>query len=173
MRAGSPTAPGAPAPGARVLNVQAGQGLRLQLVNAATTRFFRLRLTTSTGAMAPLVRVGGEGGLLDQARIEGTILPPAPGTLDFGFDFGEILLPPGSRADVVAAIPPGATGTLTLWTSDFSRTGQGFASIPTVPVMHLNVTGVAPRRTRSPAARTCAPRRAIRSRRSAHRRRAC
>ena len=36
-RAGSPTAPGVPAPGARVLNVQSGQGLRLQLLNAATT----------------------------------------------------------------------------------------------------------------------------------------
>ena len=67
----------------------------------------------------------------------------APAALNFGYDFGEILLPPGSRADVVAAIPPGATGTLTLWTSDFSRAGQGFANIPTVPVMHLNVTGAA------------------------------
>jgi FtsP/CotA-like multicopper oxidase with cupredoxin domain len=142
-RAGSPTSPGALAAGARVLNVQSGQGLRLPLVNAATTRYFRLRLTTNTGLMVPLVRVGGEGGLLDEARVEGTILPPAPGTLNFGYDFGEILLPPGSRADVVAAIPPGATGTLTLWTSDFARTGLGFANIPTVPVMHLNVTGAA------------------------------
>ena len=51
------------ADGLSTLNVQAGQGLRLQLINPATVRFFRLRLTTSTGALVPLVRIGGQGGL--------------------------------------------------------------------------------------------------------------
>ena len=52
-------------------------------------------------------------------------------------------------ADVVATIPAGATD-LTLWTLDYRRTGAGpmnpnnWANLPTVPVMHLNVAGVAP-----------------------------
>ena len=46
--------------------------------------------------------------------------------------------------DVVAAIPATATGVLTMWTQDFERTGAGFSNIPTVPVAHFNVVGVAP-----------------------------
>jgi FtsP/CotA-like multicopper oxidase with cupredoxin domain len=142
-RAGSPSSPGALAPGAFTLPVQSGQERRLQLVNAATTRFFRLALTTSSGQLVPLVRVGGEAGLLNDAVVEGTVLPPDPNALNFDYGFGEILLPPGARADVVASIPAGTTGVLTLWTEDFSRTGQGFSNIPTVPVMHFSVTGAA------------------------------
>lgn len=136
-RAGSPSAPGALAAGASTLDVQPGQGLRLQLLNAATIRFFRLRLTDNNGTQIPLVRIGGEGGLIDKAVVEGG----QPGGFDTGYDSGEILIDPGSRADVVAAIPASATGTLTLWTEDYSRTGQGFSDVPTVPVMHLHVTG--------------------------------
>jgi FtsP/CotA-like multicopper oxidase with cupredoxin domain len=136
-RAGSPSSPGALAPGASTLNVRPGQGLRLQMVNASAVRFFRLRLTTSTGEMIPLIRVGGEGGLLDYAVEEGGTQQ----TWVTGYDYGEILLPPGSRADVVAAIPSSATGVATIWTEDYQRTGMGYSDIPTVPVMHLNVTG--------------------------------
>ena len=91
----------------------------------------------STGANIPLIRVGGEGGLLDNAVEEGG----TQGTWVTGYDSGEIVLAPGSRADVVAAIPASATGVMTMWTEDYQRTGLGFADIPTVPVMHLNVTG--------------------------------
>ena len=41
-RAGSPSAPGALAAGASTLDVRPGQGLRLQIGDTATTRFFRL-----------------------------------------------------------------------------------------------------------------------------------
>jgi FtsP/CotA-like multicopper oxidase with cupredoxin domain len=142
-RGGSPAAPGALAAGASTLDVRPGQGLRLELLNAATTRYFRLHLTTAAGADVPLVRVGGEGGLLDSAILEGNAIEPAPsGVFETGFNQGEILLPPGSRADVVAAIPSlPATGVLTLWTEDYQRTGMGYADIPTVPVMHLNLAG--------------------------------
>ena len=136
-RAGTPTAPGALRPGAQALDVQAGQGMRLQIVNCATTRYFRLILTTATGTHVPLVRVGGEGGLLDDAVVEGGVIAG----FDTKFLPGEIVLPPASRADVVAAIPAAATGVLTLWTQDYARTGLGFSTIPTVPVMHLNVSG--------------------------------
>lgn len=140
-RAGSPSAPGALNPGAATYDVLAGQGLRLHIGNAATVRFFRLRLTDNAGIQIPLVRVGGQGGLLDDAVLDGGI---DGGGFDFKYAQGEILLDPGDRADVVAAIPAAAAGILTLWTMDFMRTGPGgtgFSNIPTVPVMHLNVAG--------------------------------
>jgi FtsP/CotA-like multicopper oxidase with cupredoxin domain len=140
-RAGSPSAPGALAPGASTMNVRPGQGLRLQVLNAATTRYMRLRLTDSTGQFIPLYRVGGEGGLLDSAILEGNPQPVPAGVYDTGYVQGEQLLAPGDRADLVAAISSNAAGVMTLWTEDYSRTGMGFADIPTVPVMHLNVTG--------------------------------
>jgi hypothetical protein len=116
--------PDAPSPtldaGAFSRNVNPGQNIRLQIFNAATTRYFRLRLTTNRGALVQLFRIGGEGGLLNNPILEG-------GTTGSGFvtgyDAGEILLPPGSRAEVVAAIPTGLTvGTfLTMWTEDFAE----------------------------------------------------
>src|SRR5262245_39324214 len=138
-RAGQPSAPGALEAGANTLDVLAGQGLRLHLGNETVVRFFRLILTDNSGNQIPIVRVGGQGGILDKAVVEG-------GTVN-GFDFkygkGELLLDPGDRQDVVVAIPQTATGVLTLWTEDFERTGQGFANIPTVPVAHFKVVGTA------------------------------
>ncbi len=137
-RAGTPEAPGALSPGASTLNVQPGQGLHLELLNASTIRYMRLRLTTPTGTLVPLVRIGGEGGLLDKAVVEGG----TEGTWVTKYTAGEILLPPGSRADVVAAIPNAPTsGVLTLWTEDYQRTGPGYSNTPSVPVMHLNLSG--------------------------------
>ena len=140
-RAGDPGSPGMLAGGASVLSVLPGQGMRLQLVNAATTRFFRLRLTADDGSPIPLVRIGGQGGLLDAATLEGSV----PGGFDFKYDSGEILLDPGDRADVVAAIPATASGVATLWTEDFQRTGGAtmWSNIPTVPVAHFAVNGTA------------------------------
>lgn len=138
-RAGTHSAPGALAAGAETYDVQAGQGLRLLIGNAATIRFFRLRLTDNAGAQIPLVRIGGQGGLLDNAVVEGGVIA--------GFDTkiasGELQLDPGDRADVVAAIPATASGVLTLWTLDMPRTGMGFSNLPTVPVAHFNVVGAA------------------------------
>jgi FtsP/CotA-like multicopper oxidase with cupredoxin domain len=142
-RDGSPEAPGLVDPGANMLDVTAGQGVRLQLINAATIRFFRLILTDAAGVKVPLVRVGGQGGVLDHARIEGSVFPVPAGTFSFNYTDGEILLDPGDRQDVVITIPAGATPgqVLTLWTQDFGRTGWtgGFSKIPTVPVAHFNV----------------------------------
>jgi FtsP/CotA-like multicopper oxidase with cupredoxin domain len=144
-RGGTPTAPAAIVPAnVTMVNVQPGQGLRLQMVNCSINRYFLLVLTTNLGTPIDLVRIGGEGGLLDNAVLEG-------GTITgFNTEYspGEILLPPAARADVVAAIPDDVNVTdLTLWTQDFKRfpgapgTNGPYSSIPTVPVMHLNVTG--------------------------------
>ena len=138
-RAGTPAAPGALESGAQTLDVQAGQGLRLRIGNETVVRFFRLILTDNAGNQIPLVRVGGQGGILDEAIVEGGVV----NGFDFKYGLGELLVDPGDRQDVVVAIPPTATGVLTLWTQDFERTGLGFANIPTVPVAHFEVTGTA------------------------------
>jgi FtsP/CotA-like multicopper oxidase with cupredoxin domain len=143
-RAGTPSAPGALAAGAHTLPVTPGQGLRLQIVNCATTRYFRLLMTLANGTPVPLVRVGGEGGLLDDAIVEGGMTP-----FNWKYTSGEILLPPASRSDVVVAVPATATGVATIWTQDFQRTEesgptvQNYANLPTVPVMHLDISGTA------------------------------
>lgn len=148
-RQGSPTiengapGPGPLAAGAHTLPVAPGQGLRLQIVNCATIRYFRLVLTTAAGARVDLVRIGGEGGLLDEAILEGDPVGAPAGSFVHKYASGEILLPPATRADVVAAIPPlpdvAVGDVLTLWTQDYHRTGGGFSGTPTVPVMHLEV----------------------------------
>ncbi len=140
-RAGSPEAPGRVARPRGALRVKAGQAVRLQFVNAATIRFFRLRLTDSHGRQIPLYRVGGEGGLLDRVRLEGGVVSG----FDTGYGPGEILLGAASRADVVAVFPRDATGVATLWTLDYQRQPRanrnGYASVPTVPVAHFRVKG--------------------------------
>ena len=86
----------------------------------------------------PLIRVGGEGGLLDHGRRRGR----RPGGFDFKYESGEVLLDPGDRVDVVAVFPPTATGVFTLWTRTFQRQGSGQTpNLPTVPVAHFNVVG--------------------------------
>ncbi|MGH7184325.1 MAG: multicopper oxidase family protein [Nitrospiraceae bacterium] len=140
-RAGTPTAPGELAPGASTLDVQAGQGLRLQIVNPSPVRHMRLRLTDNLGTQINLVRIGGEGGLLNNAVVEGGVVAG----FDFGYGKGEILVPPAGRADVVAAIPASAeqNSVLTLWQEDFQRVLDTWSWTPTVPVMHLKVNGSA------------------------------
>src|SRR6266571_1363555 len=147
-RAGTPDAPGALAADASVINVKAGEGIRLQLGSAATIRYLRLRLTNQNGGQVTLFRVGGQGGLLDNVRVEGG----TQGTLDTLYQPGEILLPVASREDVVFVVPDGAQGdVLTLWTLDFKRCGAGspgFCNLPTVPVAHFKIVGAANKKDR-------------------------
>src|SRR5262245_42462771 len=138
-RAGTPAAPGALAPGASTRSVQAGQGLRLQIVNPSPVRYVRLLLTDNSGKQIDLVRIGGEGGLLNNALLEGG----SSGKFVTHYGAGEILLPPASRADVVANIPSNAAqnSVLTMWTEDYQRVEATYSWLPTVPVMHLKVAG--------------------------------
>ena len=146
-RAGTPAAPGALAPGASKLSVAAGQGLRLQVLNAGTTRFIRLLLTDQSGVKIPLVRVGGQGGLMDSAHTEGGVVSG----FDFHYTLGEILLDPGDRQDVVAVIPLTANvgDVLTLWTQDFERTGTDSRTHP--PCRSVTRRSPASRRCRMPS----------------------
>ena len=139
-RAGHPGAPGALAPGAAVIGVKSKQGVRLQIASAAAIRYYRFRLTDQHGNLIPLFRVGGQGGLLDNVRLEGGI----QGTLDTKYDPGEILIAVSERQDVVFVAPEGAPGDVfTLWALDYKRTGlnQGWSKIPTVPVAHFRIDG--------------------------------
>ncbi len=139
-RKGTPAAPQALAAGYLSISAHPGDGLRFQIANTASTRYFRLRLTTAAGAQINLVKVGGEGGILNDALLEGGTL----GTYNTKYAQGEILLPPGSRADVVAVIPLGTNNTTcTMWTRDFQRVGPAnpgnWSQLPTVPVLHIDV----------------------------------
>ncbi len=88
------------------LEVPLDGGVRLQLINASITRFWRVAVPGRE-----LFRVGGQGGLLDRARIEGGSVNgervgPSGEVLGrvevpLRFDAGEVLLAPGERADVV------------------------------------------------------------------------
>jgi len=139
-RKGTPAAPGVLDPGYLKIMAHPGDGLRFQIANMATTRYFRLRLTTAAGAQINLIKVGGEGGLLNDAVLEGGML----GTYNTKYSQGEILLPPASRADVVAVIPLDTDNTTcTFWTRDFQRVGPAnpgnWSQLPTVPVLHIDV----------------------------------
>lgn len=138
-RGGDPSIPAAPSTSvlANAFPVQPGQGLRLQIVNPSPVRHMRLLLTDDNGVQIPLVRIGGQGGLLNKAVVEGGVVAG----FDFEYGQGEILVPPAGRADVVAAIPPTASGVLTLWQEDFKRVLDTWSWTPTVPVMHLKVNG--------------------------------
>ncbi|MDX1502157.1 MAG: multicopper oxidase family protein [Thermoanaerobaculia bacterium] len=150
-REGSPRRPGPLVGRARPLAVGSGEGLRLRLINASLIRFYRLLLTDARGRRVPLLRIGGEGGLLNRARLEGG----SSQGFTTGYDRGEVLLGPGQRADLVL-VPEGEEGeVLTLWTRDFAHTGRGFALTPTVPVLHFAIDG-----KRSPAAAFSLARRA-------------
>lgn len=134
-RSGGPDAPGAMAAGAKPLWLGKGEAVRLRLINAAIFRYFRLRLTNAAGELQPIYRIGGEGGLLNRARLEGGVEQ----SFDFKYDRGEIVVGPSDRADVVVYADGEEGELLTLWTLDYSHTGRGYARLPTVPVMHFKI----------------------------------
>ena len=59
------------ASGLQTLEVKAGQGLRLQIVNPSPVRHMRLRLTDTNLNLVTLYRIGGQGGLLNNPVVEG------------------------------------------------------------------------------------------------------
>ena len=117
-----------------VLQVRPGATYRLQTINAALSRYFRLHLRHRANPVT-LFRIGGEGGLLNNTRVEGG-LNTNPKYLDGGrerpglnsagnpqFSAGEIVLAPGQRSDLLFTVPGDAAPgeLLTLWTRDFQR----------------------------------------------------
>jgi len=107
-----------PSAGVPTISAKSGAGIRLRLVNTSTNRYYRLHVS-GNGADNNLYRIGGEGGFLEQVRLEGGTL----GTWDTGYDVGEILVPASARSDVVI-VPTGANGdVITISGVDFTRGG--------------------------------------------------
>ena len=115
------------------INVTVGEPVRLRLINTSITRYYRLSIPGHT-----IYRVGGEGGLLSNVRVEGgpvmgmrMPMPTEEGDnytgyvgpvmIDQGYDKGEILLTPAQRADIVI-VPQGEAGEIiTVEWKDFAR----------------------------------------------------
>ena len=93
-------------PGANttMITAKSGAGVRLRLINSATNRYFRLQVSNN-GDDNNLYRIGGEGGFLEQVRLEGGMLDG----WDTLFSKGEIVLSSSQRADVVI-VPTGNPG---------------------------------------------------------------
>lgn len=135
---------GAPLEPADNLSIANGNGVRLRVINAAIQRYFRL--VPPVGHT--LYRVGGQGGLLDTVRIEGGVME----SLDTGYLSGEIVLGPGSRADIVLVPTGGDEDTLEIGITDY---GQGastenilrFALVGEAPVSSYNLAEGDPLRT--------------------------
>ena len=130
--------------------VKSGDGVRLRLVNAAVSRYFRLRLVDAKGKLVAIYRVGGQGGLLDRVRLEGGTI----GKVDLKYERGELVLGPSERADVVLLMPDADPGeVLTLWTEDFSHYGTneypyGYGALPSVQIARFAIEGRAVGRER-------------------------
>lgn len=93
-----------PGAGIPTITAKSGAGIRLRLINTATNRYYLLKVSNN-GADDNLYRIGGEGGFLEQVRLEGGIL----GTWDTKYAVGETLVSASGRSDVVV-VPIGANG---------------------------------------------------------------
>ena len=146
--------------GSTTFPVTGGQTIRLQLFNEALTRNFDVYLENATNhAKVNLIRIGGQGGLLDRARLEGDI-PVAGGANanSFGwqtlYDSGHISLSSGIRADAVACIPSVPPGTplvlmgknnTAMWPLQIgANPANGFAIPATFPLAFFQVVPGAP-----------------------------
>ncbi len=89
------------------MQVRAGQTIRMQLFNEALSRSFYLELRGPTNEVIDLIRIGGQGGLLNNARREGGNQLGVAGGSQWNsrFDAGRIIVSSGIRFDVVARVP--------------------------------------------------------------------
>ena len=154
-------------PARQTLDVHAGQGLRLQIVNAATIRFFRLRLTDSAGVAGPARPRRRRGRAARQRRRRGRHRRRAPSTRSTTRARScstRATAPtswrpsrPARRRQRADAVDRGLPAHRAAAASRTSRPCRSCTSTsPAAPVGS----------TRSPTARRCAPRPATPSRRS-------
>ena len=139
------------------LDVQAGQGLRLQIVNAATMRFFRLLLTDSDGRRRSRSSGSAARAACSTTRVvEGGVV----GGFDFKYDVrARSCSTPATAPDVVVAIPPDGDRRADAVDPGL-RPHRRRASRTSRPCRSCTSTSPGPRRrrTRSAPARRCAPR---------------
>jgi FtsP/CotA-like multicopper oxidase with cupredoxin domain len=118
--------------------VPAGKRVRVRLLNESISRHFRVRLLNSGNTN--LYRIGGQGGLLDNVRLDGGTL----GTWDTKFGPGEIQIGSGMRADVII-YPTGPEGTIIqLVGTKTSGTFQVSNTLPeNYPLAYFQISGAA------------------------------
>ncbi len=122
-----------PNPTVPLITTKSGTGIRLRLINAATNRYFRLRVS-GNGLDNNLYRVGGEGGLLEYVRLEGGIMD----TWQTKFNKGEIVIPASARSDVVI-IPTGNTGDVITITGDAYNRGGPSNNNPAGDLFYIEI----------------------------------
>lgn len=119
-----------------MLNVNANQPVRFRVMNTSTKRYFRLVQPAS----GPLLRIGGEGGLLDNVVVD-PVNSPAPGTEVTG----DILLGPAERADIIFTPQVSDVGNVITILSDlpppgnYNRGNSTYSELTTAPILQLNV----------------------------------
>jgi FtsP/CotA-like multicopper oxidase with cupredoxin domain len=102
---------------APTLRAYAGSALRLRLINAAISRYYRFAVEGHA-----LTRVGGDSGLIAQ-----------PEQVD------DVLLAPGQRSEVVLALKAAAGARIALRTLPYSRFECGADCSPARDLMHVEV----------------------------------
>lgn len=113
---------------------KSGAGIRLRLINPATNRYFRLKVS-GNGGDNNLYRIGGEGGFLDFARLEGGTL----GTWNTKYSVGEILVVASGRADVVI-VPTGADGAvISISAEAFARGGPAINGLAAGDLLFIEI----------------------------------
>ncbi len=120
------------------ITAQSGEGVRLRLVNPSVNRYFRLNVSDN-GTDNNLYRIGGEGGFLEHARLEGGVL----GSWDTKYDKGEIVVPASGRADVVI-VPTGNPGDIiTIRGENYDRGGPAGlnSNKPAGRLLQIQITG--------------------------------
>ncbi|MGH8519044.1 MAG: multicopper oxidase domain-containing protein, partial [Panacagrimonas sp.] len=119
-----------------VFKVKSGQRVRLQIINAAITRHFRLKMT---GGDSKLYRIGGEGGLLDHVVVEGGVKQ----AWDSLYSVGELVIGSGDRADVIV-VPTGSQGSVVQLVGNDApapfKVGQGLGSNYSVAFFEIDGT---------------------------------
>jgi len=126
---GQDTASGPP-----VITAHSGTGIRLRLLDLSTNRYFRLGVEDN-GSDNNLYRIGGEGGFLEFARLEGGTL----GGWDTEYDSGEIMVPASGRSDVVI-VPTGSDGDIVRIVGREVHRGGPIGTAPAVgDLLHIEI----------------------------------
>ena len=124
---------------APTFEVLAGEGIRLRMFNLAIHRFFVISVTGSGDNN--IYRIGGEGGILNNARLEGN---GHVGTYDPGYPAGTILIATSNREEIVFLIRGRRGDTITLSAEGFKTSPGPFSGeFPPAPIAFFKIVGEA------------------------------
>ena len=124
-------------------DVPSGQVIRLQLLNESIARHFRVSLINNHNIQdTDIYRIGGQGGLLNNPRLEGGMQQ----NLLTGFDEGELNIGSGDRQDGVALLTGNEGDIIELVGNPLKQAGPTFgidANLPVdYPITYFRIHGV-------------------------------